>query len=1071
MTESNASRVKLLFAETMDLADADASAVLDARCGPRSPDRDEVEALLRCHRRQSRFLDPATAAAAAAPSSAAAASAAAAAPADRVRWLLLGEEPGSTVDRYTLVDVLGEGGFGVVFRAEQTRPVRRTVALKVVKAGMESAAVMRRFEAERQALAAMDHPNVARLLDAGTTDRGRPYFVMELIDGRPITDHAAAAALAVRQRVELFVPVCRAVHHAHQKGVLHRDLKPSNLLVAGGVPKVIDFGIAKAIAGTASAGLTEQRQVVGTPRYMSPEQAETGGSQVDTRSDVYSLGAVLRELLGPVAGGRDLGWVVGKATDADRGRRYDSAAALGDDLQNYLDGRPVRAGPPGVAYRARKFVGRHRTAAVLVVAAAASLLTCLAVTGVSYARVRASRDRVVAAESVATEKLRESYLLQARAGRQTARPGQRIDGLAVLAAAGRIRPGPDLDDEVIACLAVPDVERVRDWPCGPGRRMLAFAPAMDRYARVEADGGVTVRRTTGDGRPVASFPAPARTTCTKLRFGPGGRFLCAEYDRADFRIRVWDTAADKPPVVAVDGPPASNDFTGDGRSLVVAGSAGTVDAYDLAAGRRTASIPAGGDVDLVCCQPNGDGVAVFGRTGGLRVLRTSGPADVRPLRTAVDTVMAVAWHPDGRRIAVGGAESYTVEVIDVPTAVVQATMQGHIGAVVGLAFADAGQLLVSGSWDGTLKVWDAPTGKQMLTVDGFESELEAAADGRTVCFLRLNADAFEHWRLVPSDVCRSYSGLKQDVGNDAAAFSPDGDLMATAAGTGVRLWSLSRGYGWVGYAAVAAVRSTAFSRDGRRLWIGTPDGVRSLDVGELARRDDPLADRVSDGSTAAVAASADGTTLVFGDAAGTVWTSPADDAARKVRLGPHASPPRYAAVSPDGRWAMTSRRWDSTFAVWDLPGKRLLKTLPVTPGALEAGDVAFSPDGRRAVTADMTAYAVWRLPDWTLERRLPRPRGFGAGLVAFSPDGRQVALAGRGYSVKLVDPVTLADVATLDTPVPHMPCGLTFSPDGGRLAVSGQDGFIVVWDLRQVRTGLAANHRDPPATSPSRRPS
>ena len=331
------------------------------------------------------------------------------------------EQPGDTIGPYKLLECLGEGGYGTVWMAEQRSPIQRLVALKLLKAGMDSAQVLARFEQERQALALMQHPNIAQVYDAGTTQRGRPFFVMELVKGVPITDYATRERLDLRQRLLVFEQVCRAVQHAHQKGVIHRDIKPSNVLVvtADGRPlaKVIDFGIAKATAGrlTERTLFTEHRAMVGTLAYMSPEQAE-GLLDVDTRADVYSLGALLYELLtggtpfdpgklvaagfgemlrvlreveperpsvrvsskagaGWVAGGAlgerdpkrlfgslrgDLDWVVMKTLEKDRARRYGSAEGLAADVGRYLGGEAVEAVPPSVGYRVRKFVRRHR---------------------------------------------------------------------------------------------------------------------------------------------------------------------------------------------------------------------------------------------------------------------------------------------------------------------------------------------------------------------------------------------------------------------------------------------------------------------------------------------------------------------------------------------------------------------------------------------------------------------------------------------------------------------------------------------------------------------------------------
>ncbi len=327
--------------------------------------------------------------------------------------------------RYKLLEAIGEGGMGTVYMAEQTEPVRRRVALKLVKPGMDSKAVLARFEAERQALALMEHPNIARVLDAGASDDGRPFFVMELVKGTPITQFCDEQKLTTQQRLELFIPVCQAIQHAHQKGVIHRDIKPSNVLVAlydgHAVPKVIDFGVVKAAGQllTEATLHTGFGAVVGTPEYMSPEQASFNNLDVDTRSDVYALGVLLYELLTgstPVdktrlkqaavlevlrvvreeepprpsvklstaearAGiaatrstdpGRlakllrgEIDWIVMRALEKDRDRRYDSAAGLARDVQRYLADEAVEARPPSAGYRARRFVRRNRTSLLI----------------------------------------------------------------------------------------------------------------------------------------------------------------------------------------------------------------------------------------------------------------------------------------------------------------------------------------------------------------------------------------------------------------------------------------------------------------------------------------------------------------------------------------------------------------------------------------------------------------------------------------------------------------------------------------------------------------------------------
>jgi serine/threonine protein kinase len=333
------------------------------------------------------------------------------------------EGPGTVIGPYKLPEQIGEGGFGVVFMAEQQEPIRRKVALKILKPGMDMRQVIARFEAERQALALMDHPNIARVLEGGQTDGGRPYFVMDLVKGLPITEFCDQNQFTPKERLELFVQVCQAVQHAHQKGIIHRDLKPSNVLVTmqDGTPlvKVIDFGIAKALGRqlTDKTMFTCFAQMVGTPLYMSPEQAALSNVDVDTRSDIYSLGVLLYELLTgttpflkerlkeisydelrriireeepPKPSTRistlgqasttistqrksdpkrlselfrgELDWIVMKALDKDRNRRYESASAFAADVQHYLNDEPVLACPPSAWYRFHKFVRRNKVA-------------------------------------------------------------------------------------------------------------------------------------------------------------------------------------------------------------------------------------------------------------------------------------------------------------------------------------------------------------------------------------------------------------------------------------------------------------------------------------------------------------------------------------------------------------------------------------------------------------------------------------------------------------------------------------------------------------------------------------
>ncbi len=370
------------------------------------------------------------------------------------------ERPGEWVGPYKLMEQIGEGGFGVVWVAEQEKPVRRRVAVKIIKPGMDSREVIARFEQERQAIALMEHPNIARVLDAGATTLGRPYFVMELVHGIKITQYCDEARLPTGERLRLFIAVCHAVQHAHQKGIIHRDLKPSNILVTlhdgVPVPKVIDFGVAKATQQrlTDLTIYTQFANMVGTPLYMSPEQAEMSGLDIDTRSDIYSLGVLLYELLagrtpfdpatlmergldeirrvvreqepqkpstfvstmainlranvaqhrdtdpakliGQIRG--DLDWIVMKALEKDRNRRYETATSFAQDIQRHLASEPVEARPPSAGYRLRRMIHRNKAAFLAGTAVFTALLIGLAVSTWMFFKEKHARERAVAAE-------------------------------------------------------------------------------------------------------------------------------------------------------------------------------------------------------------------------------------------------------------------------------------------------------------------------------------------------------------------------------------------------------------------------------------------------------------------------------------------------------------------------------------------------------------------------------------------------------------------------------------------------------------------------------------------------
>ncbi|MCE9595386.1 MAG: serine/threonine-protein kinase [Planctomycetes bacterium] len=443
MSDSKHDRLRFLFDRALDYTGSKRTDFLERECRDDAELKARVEALLAATEDE-RFLTAPTG------------------PAPKETAPIF-EGPGTRIGPYKLLQMIGEGGFGAVFMAEQEKPVARRVALKIIKLGMDTRQVVARFEQERQALAVMDHPNIARVIDAGATDTGRPYFVMELVKGEPISEYCDKHNLPITERLALFEQVCNAVQHAHSKGIIHRDLKPSNILVGtqDGKPhaKIIDFGIAKATSAklTDKTLFTEHRQIIGTLQYMSPEQAE-GSLDIDTRTDVYALGVVLYELLtgstpfdsdtlrdamyseiqrmireveppnpsarlhqssdtlANVAARRrvepkrlgtlvrgELDWIVMKALEKDRSRRYETATGLGEDVRRYLAGEAVVAAPPSAAYRFRKFVRRNKATVVAGSAVSLALLVGVIAFAWQASIARSERDNAVKAQAAEAE--------------------------------------------------------------------------------------------------------------------------------------------------------------------------------------------------------------------------------------------------------------------------------------------------------------------------------------------------------------------------------------------------------------------------------------------------------------------------------------------------------------------------------------------------------------------------------------------------------------------------------------------------------------------------------------------
>jgi len=913
----------------------------------------------------------------------------------------LTEEAGSTIGRYRLLEKIGEGGFGAVWAAEQKEPVKRRVALKIIKLGMDTKQVVARFEAERQALALMDHPNIAKVLDAGATDKGRPYFVMELVKGIQITRYCEQERLTIPDRLVLFIKVCQAIQHAHQKGIIHRDIKPSNVLVTlhdgVPVPKVIDFGIAKATQQelTEKTLYTKLQHFVGTPVYMSPEQAEMSGLGIDTRSDIYSLGVVLYELLTgktpfdakellasgleevrkiirerepqrpstKVAALRgeeltttaqrrgfdapklihvlkgDLDWIAVKCLEKDRTRRYSSSAELAMDVERHLTCQPVIARPPTATYRLQKAWQRNKIGYAAGLGIAVALLAGI---GVSLWQARVATN----ARGVA------------RTERDNAKAALRLVEEAKLRA----------DEE--ARLA----------------RRSSYVSDLNLAAKAWEDGNLS----------------RARELLAKHRPDPGQSDLrgfewrllwtLAHEDKTKFR---FNTGTNTVTCVAVSS---------QGRYLAWGGADGPIRIVDLQSGRV--------------------------RTG---------------LRGHMDLITSLAFSGDGQSLA-SGSDRGTVEIWNVDSWTFRASFAGHTNRVNRLAFHPKDAVLQSTGADDTIRIWDLkPLGESKV----FKSpqagqKLCVSPDGRILAAYGGLNNTVRFWRLQPD--FRELPALPTQKGVIlSVAFDQDAKtVFVSTHDSVVTRWEFASLSPMETYWQRVLAKRLALSADSTVLaTAGNDNLIRIWDV-DSGREIHAL--RGHTASISQLALSADGETLVSveEDHEVKVWaTDPAAD--RSVLL--HEGIIVYLTVSPDGESLAVSDPAFGSLRLWDL---RTMESIQLVKD--DKAEAAFSPDGKWLALRYYISRTVelWERKDRSYHKKQSMPGANSGGYqLRFSPDSRILVFRGPD------NVVTLWDVAAAK-PLAQLPdhrswaCGTAFDREGKRLATAS-DETIRIWDVDSLQ--------------------
>jgi WD40 repeat protein/predicted Ser/Thr protein kinase len=1013
-------------------------------------------------------------------------------------------KPLTSIGRYRILRLIGQGGMGTVYEAEQAHP-QRIVALKIISPGMATPELLRRFDQESHALGRLQHPGIAQIYEAGTAETGfgpQPYFAMEFIQGKPLTDYAREHRLNARQRLDIMARVAEAAHHAHQRGLIHRDLKPANILVdATGQPKILDFGVARATDSDAQATqATDLGRLVGTLAYMSPEQLLADPLELDTRSDVYALGVILYELLAgrlPYDIGKrldeavqaireedpsrlsavdrtyrgDIETIVAKTLEKDRTRRYESAAELAADIRRYLQDEPIAARPPSASYQLRKFARRHKavvaSAAAVLIAVAAGLATTMK----EARRANAGLDRAVIAERAALNAAEEAAAERDGAIRANAEATQaanraiKANAEATQAANRAVDERKRADKEAATAMNQRFQALVQS---------LAFESLRQSASRLDDD--------------LAALLARQAMLIDEQR---QSRFRSTVEDALQQVVRTAPWSHDILRNQNIDIYSVAVSPTGD--RIAAVGTGGSVrvwDWRDLAAPPLVLQAPIKNDVSsgfferVAALGFSPDGNRLFAAvpsagpfTVGVWDLRKAAAPPVL-LRGHKTRVRSGTFLADGFRLAIGGSDG-TVCVLDLrDTSAAPAILAGHRFDVGGLA--SSGTRLASGGVDGTVRVWDqrnlAATplvlvfGDQRTGVD----TVALSRDGLRVAAVDVLGE-IRTWDLRnPEAPPLVLQGHKSNV--ITIAFSPDGNQLASASGDRtVRIWDLRNPNvsPMVLTGHQSTVMSVAFSPDGSRLLTGGLD--KTLRVWDLRPAAFPVALEGLPGSTSQlvnpVAFSPKGElAFVVGDTVRVLDASNPHNQplvfkgeSYKFALGSalgstKPGKPTSVAFAPDG--LRLASGWSDGVRVWDL-------RKPAAPPIVFEGclvlSVAFSPNGQRLAAGtecDDVALLVWDVA----EPKTPiiqdkRLMGTKISSVAFSPDGLRLAAGAyegpsRGKFVRVYDlekpsasPLLLYQNASA-----YGGTSVAFSPNGERASSVEVDGVVRVWDLRNPGT-------------------
>ena len=1008
------------------------------------------------------------------------------------------EGAGTVIGPYKLLQQIGEGGMGIVYMAEQQEPVRRKVALKIIKPGMDSAQVVARFEAERQALAMMDHQNIAKVFDAGTTETGRPYFVMELVHGIPLTSFCDENRLSLRQRLELFIPVCHAIQHAHQKGIIHRDVKPSNVLVTmyddRPVPKVIDFGIAKATDQqlTERTMFTQFGAMVGTFEYMSPEQAEMNAFGVDTRSDIYSLGVLLYELLtgttplekvrlreaafnelirlikeeepprpsirlsrsamaASIAAARktepqqlsklvrgDLDWIVMRCLEKQRDRRYETANGLARDILRYLTDEPIEARPPSAGYRMQKFVRRNKGRVIAVALVLLALVGGIVGTTWGLLSARQARDAAEAQRIIAENekdqkeqarkqaederrradlKAKEAVEQREAATRSAAKVGQLLFTVNLKAAeleVAKKRTENQLHRSEGLLYASQIASAQREWDA---KNVAAAWQYLDACSKDLRGWEYNYLYTLFTRNQRTIYSGLSSESVLDVAFSPGGKGIVT--GSLDGAVKLWDVTTGRVTRTLKgrgDNAVFHVAFSPDGRRIVSGSDDSILKVWDAATGRETLTIQGhGGTIMGVAFSPDGTQIAGGRVDGSLTIWNATSGEELHNFRIGSEADW-VNFSPDGKRIVSGSM----------------------IGSVSG--------------FDG-VKIWDATTGKEVLSIKNGALPAALSPDGkRIVCQCLLGYPSTFALKVWDASSGQESVELKADEFVQSVAFSPDGKQIAGGNVDGlIEIWDAATGRTAMTLGAHRrAVKCVAFSPDGKQLASSGIDGtLGTLKLWDVTASDEPFS---VTGQTGGVqgAFTADGKSIVGGSPGALRMRDAVTGRETRLFIG-GCSP---MTLSPDGKWIVSASLAENRLKVWDAVTGRATRALAAANKqnrrlAADGGDVitsvVVSPDGKRIASATVDgSVTLWDAESGREKLRLMTIK-HSRPCLSFSPDGKRIAIANILGGATVRDSATGREALKLRGLYFPFAC-VAFSPDGKTVVGGRFDGPITVWD-------------------------